>query len=73
MVTFTIQVIILSRFPKLNNLKASSKTNRVNLTNVQILSSLSESRFSNNSIRISYSMPVLSVLQSSDLKLIILY
>ena len=31
----------------------SSKTNRVNLINVPILSSLSESRFSNNSIRIS--------------------
>ena len=48
-----IQVVILSRFPKLTNLKTSSKPNRANLINVPILSSLSESRFSNNSIRIS--------------------
>ena len=34
-----IQVVISSRFPKLTNLKASSKTNRVNLINVPILSS----------------------------------
>ena len=66
-----IQVVISSRFPKLTNLKASSKPNRANLINVPILSSLSESRFSNNSIGIYfYLMPVLSVLQSSDLKLI---
>ena len=51
--THPIQVVISSRFPKLTNLKASSITNRVNLINVPILSSLSESRFSNNSIRIS--------------------
>ena len=49
----TPQVVISSRFPKLTDLKASSKTNRVNLINVPILSSPSESRFSNNSIRIS--------------------
>ena len=47
-----IQVVISSRFPKLNNLKASNKTNRANLINVPILSYLSESRFSTNSIRI---------------------
>ena len=47
-----IQVVISSRFPKLTNLKASSKTNRVNLINVPILSSLSESRFSKKTIRI---------------------
>ena len=69
-----IQVVISSRFSKLTNLKASSKTNRVNLINVPILSSLSESRFSNNSIRISlFNARFLSVIQSSDLKLIILY
>ena len=38
-----IHVLISSRFQKLTNLKASSKTNRVNLINVPILSSLSES------------------------------
>ena len=43
----------MSRFPKLTNLKASSKTNRVNLINVPILSSPSASHFSNNSIKIS--------------------
>ena len=48
-----IQVVIWSRLPKLTNLKASSKPNRANLINVPILSSLSESQFSNNSIRIS--------------------
>ena len=47
-----IHVVISSRFPTLTNLKASSKTNRVNLINVPILSS-SEFRFSNNFIGIS--------------------
>ena len=49
----SIQVLISSRSPKLTNRKASGKPNRANLINVPILSSLSESRFSNNSIRIS--------------------
>ena len=48
-----IQVVISSRLPKLINLKASSKPNRANLINVPILSFLFESRFSNNSFRIS--------------------